>query len=136
MNFRQNQSFLSVRIKMKVAPPNFPIPPKWSFLTHSETLAFANYGRIKSLNHQVSVNSLNGILLVNFPEKEKNFLLKNLAAEKKIPLITQSAGLLLKDPRNLLGVDDPIQVLFDKVKASVPCICVRVVKKSQDVKDL
>ena len=79
-------------------------------------------------------NSLNGVLLVNFPEKEKNFLIKNLAAENKIPLITQSASLLLKDSRNmddLLGVDDPIQVLFDKVKASVPCICVRAVQNMQ-----
>ena len=84
------------------------------------------------LKRQVSVkNSLKGVLLVNFPEKEKNFLIKNLAAENKIPLITQSASLLLKDSRNmddLLGVDDPIQVLFDKVKASEPCICVRAVQ--------
>ena len=71
-------------------------------------------------------HSLKGILLVNFPEKEKNFLIKNLAAENKIPLITQSASLLLKDSRNmddLLGVDDPIQILFDKVKTCIPCIC-------------
>ena len=71
-------------------------------------------------------NSLKGILLVNFPEKEKSFLIKNLAAENKIPLITQSASLLLKDSRNmddLLGVDDPIQILFDKVKTCIPCIC-------------
>ena len=71
-------------------------------------------------------NSLKGVLLVNFPEKEKNFLIKNLAAENKIALITQSASLLLKDSRNmddLLGVDDPIQILFDKVKTCIPCIC-------------
>ena len=29
---------------------------------------------------------------------------------------------------DLLGVDDPIQVLFDKVKAFVPYICVRALK--------
>ena len=84
-------------------------------------------------SNNTMTSSLNGILLVNFPEKERNFLVKTLAAENKIPLITQSTGLLLKDPHprnldDLLGVDDPIQVLFDKVKTSAPCICVRVVK--------
>ena len=44
-----------------------------------------------------NTSSLNGILLVNFPEKEKMFLVKTLAAENKIPLIIQSASLLFKD---------------------------------------
>nr|UIB38794.1 hypothetical protein [Trentepohlia sp. YN1242] len=78
------------------------------------------------LNAIANTNSLNGILLVNFPEKEKMFLVKTLAAEHKIPLITQSASLLFKDSRRLNDfstVKDPIQVFFDKVKMAAPCIC-------------
>nr|UIB38946.1 hypothetical protein [Trentepohlia sp. YN1317] len=54
------------------------------------------------------------------------FLVKTLAAENKIPLITQSASLLFKDSRKLNDsstVKDPIQVFFDKVKTTAPCIC-------------
>lgn len=70
--------------------------------------------------------NLNKILLVNFPAKEKMFLIKTLAAENKIPLITQSASLLFKDSSkstDLSNVKDPIQVFFDNVKTVAPCVC-------------
>lgn len=120
------ESRLNASLMASLVPPVYQIN---HYFTWNNTLSIS---RKRVLKRQVFVkNSLKGILLVNFPEKEKNFLIKNLAAENKIPLIRQSASLLLKDSRNmddLLGVDDPIQVLFDKVKASVPCICVRAVK--------
>ena len=111
--------------KIKSTGPRF----SGSVSAFSKTKLGWNYGlyRMIVLKRQVFVkNSLKGILLVNFPEKEKNFLIKNLAAENKLPLISQSGIFLLKNPKNmddLVGSDDPIQVLLDKVKASVPCIC-------------
>ena len=81
---------------------------------------------LRNLKLYATTNLLNGILLVNFPEKEKIFLVKTLAAENKIPLITQSASLLFKDSQrsnDSSTVKDPIQVFFDKVKAAAPCVC-------------
>lgn len=78
------------------------------------------------LMKNIKNNTLNGILLVNFPEKEKMFLVKTLAAENKIPLITQSASLLFTDSLKLNDfstVKDPIQIFFDKVQEVTPCIC-------------
>lgn len=102
---------------------------EWFYQTDKKTL---NHRYIRNwrwnlmLYGTVNKNTLNGILLVNFPEKEKMFLVKTLAAENKIPLIIQSASLLFKDPwewNNSSTVKDPIQVFFDKVKTTSPCIC-------------
>ena len=97
------------------------------------TYKFSKYLDQSKNRLSFSINSLNAILIINFPEKEKEVLLKNLATEIKTPLMTESGNSLLKDePRvsinkNSSGSIDPIKALIVKIKRFAPCICVRVI---------
>nr|YP_010261090.1 hypothetical protein MFQ79_pgp031 [Cephaleuros parasiticus]UIB39031.1 hypothetical protein [Cephaleuros parasiticus] len=98
---------------------------------YASAARFGNIGAVKKnlklgRRRNNDNNIFNGILLIYFPEKIKLFFVQTLAAEKKIPLIVQSANLLFTEAEALLEYSndkDRIQTFFEKIKFAAPCVC-------------